>query len=150
MDASLIFKEFTVNAIIVSIAVLVHFELLNLLTLWAPKIPVEKRGKLIFLVFGLLWGHIIEIWLFAFGFFISVNYLNLGNLEGQHQIGLMDYTYFSTVTYTSLGFGDLTPMGPIRFLTGMETLTGLTLISWSASFIYIEMQRYWKKSDHSL
>ncbi|NIQ12844.1 MAG: two pore domain potassium channel family protein, partial [Candidatus Dadabacteria bacterium] len=47
-------------------------------------------------------------------------------------------------TYTSLGMGDIYPLGrPIRFLTGLESLTGLVLITWTASFLFIEMQRFW-------
>ncbi|HHO59743.1 MAG TPA: two pore domain potassium channel family protein, partial [Thiotrichales bacterium] len=29
------------------------------------------------------------------------------------------------------------------YLTGIESLTGLVLITWTASFLYYEMQRYW-------
>jgi hypothetical protein len=31
----------------------------------------------------------------------------------------------------------------LRHLTGIEALTGLVLITWSASFLFLEMQRYW-------
>ncbi|MGD8933935.1 MAG: two pore domain potassium channel family protein, partial [Gammaproteobacteria bacterium] len=30
-------------------------------------------------------------------------------------------------------------------LVGMESLTGLLLITWTASFLYYEMQRYWDR-----
>ena len=30
-------------------------------------------------------------------------------------------------------------MGDVRFLAGLEALTGLVLITWSASFLFIEM-----------
>jgi hypothetical protein len=43
-----------------------------------------------------------------------------------------------------VGFGDLVPSGPIRFLSGMEALTGFVLIAWSASFTYLEMERFWR------
>jgi hypothetical protein len=33
--------------------------------------------------------------------------------------------------------------GYLRYLTGVEALTGLILITWSASFLFIEMQKYW-------
>jgi len=52
--------------------------------------------------------------------------------------------YFSAVTYSTVGFGDVIPTGPLRFLVGTEALTGFVLITWSASFTYLEMQRYWK------
>jgi hypothetical protein len=47
------------------------------------------------------------------------------------------------VGYTSLGFGDFTPVGPIRLLAGAEALNGLLLIGWSASFTYISMEKFW-------
>jgi hypothetical protein len=56
---------------------------------------------------------------------------------------VFDAIYFSASVFTTLGFGDLSPVGPIRFVAGTEALTGLVLIGWSASFTYLEMQRYW-------
>ena len=34
-------------------------------------------------------------------------------------------------------------IGALRYLTGIESVAGLLLITWSASFPYIEMARYW-------
>jgi hypothetical protein len=39
--------------------------------------------------------------------------------------------------------GDIQPHGDLRFLTGIESLTGLVLITWTASFLFVEMQRFW-------
>ena len=61
----------------------------------------------------------------------------------QH-ITLFDTVYLSATTYTTLGYGDLTPTGNIRFLYGMESLTGLVLVTWSASLTFIELQRQWQ------
>lgn len=55
----------------------------------------------------------------------------------------MNCLYFSAETYTTLGFGDLTPAGPVRLLAGVEALNGLLLIGWSASYTYIAMERFW-------
>jgi len=63
----------------------------------------------------------------------------VGNFEGS----LLDCAYFSFTSYTTLGFGDIVPIGDLRYLTGLESLTGLVLITWSASFLYLEMTRYW-------
>ena len=51
--------------------------------------------------------------------------------------------FFSFTTPTALGFGDIEPTGNLRYLTGIESLTGLVLITWTASFLFVEMQRYW-------
>ena len=50
------------------------------------------------------------------------------------------------MSYTTVGFGDVTPVGPIRFMAATEALTGLVLITWSASFTYLEMERFWGRA----
>jgi hypothetical protein len=35
------------------------------------------------------------------------------------------------------------PQGAIRIMVGPQALLGFVLITWSASFTFIEMQRYW-------
>jgi len=89
--------------------------------------------------------HVIEIWLFAFGYFISLNVEGLGTILGDtagHGV-LLDCVYLSFVTFTTVGYGDIVAQGYVRYLTGIEALTGLILITWSASFLFIEMQKYW-------
>jgi hypothetical protein len=34
-------------------------------------------------------------------------------------------------------------IGGLRFLSALESLTALVLITWTASFLYLEMTRYW-------
>ena len=146
MEPSSLITAFTVNACIITLVVFIYYEWLRLLNIVVPKLTNKHRLKLLYYVFGILLGHIIEIWLFAFGFIISIQTFHLGHVGGLGQMDLMDYAYYSATIYTSLGFGDLIPKGSVRLLTSMETLTGLTLITWSASFIYLEMQKHWKKS----
>jgi hypothetical protein len=51
--------------------------------------------------------------------------------------------YFSAETYTSVGYGDVVPVGHVRLLAGIEALNGLVLIGWTASYTYIAMERFW-------
>jgi len=44
--------------------------------------------------------------------------------------------------------GDIIPLGPLKILTAMEGLIGLGFITWSASFTFLEMQRYWQQNEH--
>jgi hypothetical protein len=46
-----------------------------------------------------------------------------------------------------LGYGDVVPHGPLRLLAGVEALTGLLMIGWSASFTYVSMARFWTPED---
>ena len=55
----------------------------------------------------------------------------------------VDVLYFSASTYTSLGYGDIVPLGNAGLLAGSEALTGLVLIAWTASFTYFEMRAFW-------
>jgi uncharacterized membrane protein len=73
-----------------------------------------------------------------------VNQPGFGTLMGRFDNGLMDCVYFSFVNFTTLGFGDIVATGDIRFLTGLEALTGFVLITWTASFMFIEMEKQWK------
>ena len=60
---------------------------------------------------------------------------------------IINYVYYSSVTYTSLGYGDMVPIGNIRFITAAETITGLVLIAWTASFAYFHMQKLWQSKN---
>lgn len=135
---------FIINSIIVGIAVLIHFEALNGLSILLPWLNIKPRLRVLVGIFGALFAHIIEIWLFAFAYYFKIRSTYFGTLEGHINNSLMDCSYFSFTTYTSLGFGDIKPTGDIRFMAGLEALTGLVLISWTASFMFLEMQKQWK------
>lgn len=135
---------YLINSVLVASVVLIHYEALNLLTLVTPRLPIKHRLRVLFGVFGALFAHVVEIWVFAFGYYYMVLDGRFGRLEGHPNIGLMDCSYFSFVSYTSLGFGDIIAKGDMRFVAGLEALTGLVLITWTASFMFIEMQKQWK------
>ena len=133
-----------INCLLVSAAVLIHFEVLEKLTRWIPRLPIKRRLSILFGIFGALIAHVLEIWLFAFGFYVVIDTKTFGTLQGPVEHTLLDCAYFSITCYTSLGFGDVHPIGPIRFLAGFEALTGVVLIAWTASFMYVEMQKLWR------
>lgn len=133
-----------VNSILVAAAVLIHFEVLNQFSILIPKLPIKPRLRVLIGIFGTLVAHVAEIWMFAFGYYFMIHQGGFGSLEGHFDQSLIDCSYFSFVAYTSLGFGDIVAKGDIRFLAGLEALTGLVLITWTASFMFIEMQKLWK------
>ncbi len=127
------------------LSVLIHFEGLQALTAFAKRKLLPPRIRIAVLFVGLLMLHIAEIWLFGAGYFFLVKNPALGSIIGIEPALITDYVYYSAVVYTTLGFGDMIPAGHVRFLTGLEALQGLALITWSASFMFIEMRRYWDK-----
>jgi len=126
---------FVVNIIVVAIAVIIHYEVLFRLSSLLPSLKIRYRLRILIGVFGALFAHAIEVWLFAMAYYFMHDSAWWGELTGNFNGSLLDYT--------TLGMGDIVPMGHLRFLTGIESLTGLVLITWSASFLYIEMRRYW-------
>ncbi len=138
-----------VTTFLVALAVLIHFEALRWLSAFMLSPPGRFRMALLVCMFGAMVAHVIEIWVFGLGYFYLIESGQVGSLEGGFTHTLAECGYYSFVTYTTLGFGDLIPKGPIRFLTGMEALTGLLLITWTASFMYIQMQQGWKTNSSS-
>jgi voltage-gated potassium channel len=52
--------------------------------------------------------------------------------------------YFSLVTYTTIGYGDVV-LGPgWRVLAGIEGLTGIILVGWSTAFVFTVVNRMYE------
>lgn len=131
--------------VIVLLTVGLHFEALERLNHWVPRWHrVAPRVRILILMFSLLVLHVIEIWLFGFGIHLASHFPQLGLVTGPEKAGFLDAVYLSATTYSTLGYGDLVASGPIRFLLGTEALVGLLMITWSASFTYLEMRHYWR------
>jgi hypothetical protein len=127
--------------------VLLHYETLRLLSYVLLRFHAKRRRRILLLVIALLALAVVEIWLFGIGYYVLLTRPGFGALHGPGQADqLVDYVYFSAVIYTTLGLGDLVPSGSIRFLVGMQALLGFTLISWSAAFTFLEMERFWRDS----
>jgi hypothetical protein len=133
-----------VTTLIVVVCVILHYEALNLFSRLMRAMHLAPRLRVMVLIFAILAIHVSEIWVFGFGYWGLGSTPGHGALIGNHPIGLLDDVYFSATCYTTLGLGDIAPLGAIRFLTGTEALTGFVLVTWSASFTFVEMQRFWR------
>lgn len=129
----------------IGLCVLLHFEGLVLVSRKLPHINTRHRIKVIFVIAAILALHVTEIWIFGIIEWFLLSMPDFGTLAGQTHLHVFDVIYLSAVTFTTVGYGDLTPNGPIRFMLGTEALTGFVLITWSASFTYLEMERLWRK-----
>jgi hypothetical protein len=136
--------------VVVAVCVILHYEVLSALSRRLGRLERadggHQRRRVLYGIFGVLSVHVLEIWVFGLAFYLLQR---LGPLFGQvHGIApdsLVDHVYFSAVTFTTVGFGDVIPVGPVRFLAGTEALCGFVLITWSASFTYLEMHRFWRR-----
>ena len=124
-----------VCGLLVVATVTIHYEVLRGLSAALPALRIPSRGKLLVVIFATFLAHAVEIALYA----LAVHLLG--------RFPLSVAFYFSAETYTSLGYGDVVPTGDLRLLAGVEALNGLLLIGWSASFIYIAMERFWREGS---
>ena len=126
--------------VLVATCVTIHYETLRSLSSVAHQ-PGRHRWLVLVSMFGALLAHVVEIWVFAAGYWLAEQ-LGLGRIIEIND--LFDYVYYSSMVYTTVGFGDLVPSDEMRVLTSAEALAGLALITWSASFTYLQMQRLWR------
>lgn len=124
--------------------VVLHYEALSALTNWLRKAKLHPRPRILALIFAILFTHVIEVWIFGITYYLLVSGEGHGVLYASYPVGILDCIYYSAVCFTTLGLGDIVPLGAVRFLTGTEALTGFVLLTWSASFTFVEMQRFWK------
>lgn len=133
-----------ITAALVGTTVFLHYEGLERLNYSISSWSLKQRPRVLALIIFIMALHITEIWIFGIGIYLTAQYPNLGHVAGADPLMLLDAIYVSAVTFTTVGYGDLTPDGPIRLIFGTEALTGFVLVTWSASFTYLEMQRYWR------
>ena len=136
-----------ITAVIVVACVLLHYEGLRFLSARLPTPRRHHRRRIVLLILSLLFMHVVEIWLFGGAYFVLLNFGDFGALEGATDAIWFDCIYFSASVYTTVGFGDIVPIGPIRAMSGTEGITGLVLITWSASFALMEMLENWNEGD---
>jgi hypothetical protein len=117
----------------VAVTVLVHFWAFILLTNLMQRSgkrlrPHEHRigqaALILLVVFGVFGLHTTEIWLYAWV------YLILGEARVREEA-----LYFSTVTFASLGAGDIVLSPRSRLLSAIEAANGVILFAWSTTFL---------------
>ncbi|MDF3073769.1 MAG: two pore domain potassium channel family protein [Alphaproteobacteria bacterium] len=131
---------------LMGICLLLHYEALRLISLLAPRLTfLPLRMRMLAVMGGIVLAHIAEICVFACAYYLLDRHFDGGGFAGQVGATMTptDYLYFSTVSYTTLGLGDIYPTGGLRLITGVEALLGLLTIAWSASFAYLMMVDLW-------
>ena len=133
-----------VSLFMVLITVTLHYWTLYGLSEFLKRWKQRLRGEILLVVIAMFAAHMVEISLYGLIYLWLDNNDTAMNLGGAVDGSFLDHLYFSAACYTSLGLGDLYPMGTLRLVAGVEALNGLILITWSASFAFLVMQRRWR------
>lgn len=130
---------------LVAITIVIHSEFLRRSLHLAEHSRLRPRYKVVALIAGAFIAHTIEIYVYALGYILLDRVDVLTGFAGTFEGRFDDYLYFSAASYTTLGYGDIVPIGATRLLAGTEALNGLVLITWTASVTYLMMDRYWRR-----
>lgn len=126
-------ENLVLAACMVAATVVFHFiGLAGLIAVLNTRIPrrlrtgtgLQKALTILFTVFGLVAMHTVEIWAYAGA------YVSLGEFRD-----LESALYFSTTSFSTLGYGDVTLSHNHRLLGAIEGVNGFILIGWSTAFL---------------
>jgi hypothetical protein len=90
-----------------------------------------KTVAMVTTVLGLFVVHTVEVWAWAAAYFL------LGALPD-----FPTALYFSTVTFSTIGFGDVILSEDWRLFSGLEGVNGFLLIGWSTAYLVAASTRY--------
>ncbi len=133
------------STVLVVACILIHYEIMRLTADYLlPRVAiVPRRAHVVVGICGCFVAHTVEVWLFA-GLYYVLSVETDSGFADENRRAFLDYLYFSTESYTSLGFSDSRQLSnDLRLLAGIEAMIGLVLIAWTASFNYFMFEHYW-------
>lgn len=105
---------------------------------------MRQAGMILLVVLGIFALHTVQVWAYA------MLYRLLGEFHTFEQA-----LYFSTVSFSTLGYGDLTLSANWRVLGAIEAVNGLVLIAWSTTFLLSVtgrlklLEHEWLEAEHA-
>ena len=100
--------------------------------------PFERERLFIRLAGWVILCHLVEIAIWAFFY------------EWRSAMpDLASALYFSAVTYTTTGYGDLVLPPDWRLVGGVEALTGILMCGWSTGFFFAVVSRIQDRSPRT-
>ena len=139
------FTQIVIGTLLIAITVVIHAVVLDRLMVTLGTLGPEffkifhkvwKVPLLTVTVLGVFTAHIIEIWLWAFF------YLGVGALDG-----LEAALYFSTTTFTTVGYGDVVLGQDWRLISAFQAGNGFILFGWSTAFIFEVMSKLYEQEQ---
>lgn len=142
-----------VSVVLVALSIFVFYEVLRAAWIIKERYTEKPRTMIYHLVIAIFLAHTLCVWIYGTAYWLMIDWWGVGDLHITHSKAVLDgapqslerllaYVYFSVICYSSVGFGDLAPGGPIRMLSGIEALNGLLLIGWSVTYTYFAAEKF--------
>jgi hypothetical protein len=125
------------------LTVLLQYEVVGWLWRFNVESGSRMRARIALSVSCLVGLHLLQVAVFSIGYLVGDHVFQLGTVVSSRQIGVQDVFYYSAEVFSTLGLGDVYATSYLRMLTSIEALSGMLLLSWSASFIVIAVEREW-------
>ena len=125
--------QLAVGSAVSAINILLHAAV-TLLAIWIARIVARRNtshplsylaGVMIATSLVLMVAHTLEVFVWSLAYAIVNAAPDDANL-----------VYFAFVNYTTLGYGDVTPLAKWRLLGPMTALNGVLMIGWSTALIF--------------
>lgn len=138
--------QFALGLFMIILTVIMHGVALDKLITILGNLPqyfTQKRNHIstktaimVITVLYIFLAHVAQIWVWA------LCYMELGVLQD-----LESALYFSTSSFTTVGFGDVYLGKDWRLLSSFEAANGFILFGWSTAFIFEVMTKIYKPSE---
>ncbi len=141
MDSFLVASGISLMLIIACAGV--FYEILAHVWVNLPRIEGRPRLQILVTILATFFGHTLCIWIFGVCYYVLDTQFAFGALHGDAlKDSFFKHVYFSAVSYSSLGLGDVYPTGALQLLVGVEAILGLILIGWTVTFTYLVTEKY--------
>jgi voltage-gated potassium channel Kch len=137
--------QILIGSLMITLTVVIHILgiifLIRLLTSWVPRLrPAQSYlgmvEILVVTVLAMFFLHTLEIWSWA------ALYLWVGEfVDWQRAL------YFSTVTFSTLGYGDITLQDKWQLVSSFEAVNGIILFGVSTAFIFAVIQKLYQSAS---
>jgi voltage-gated potassium channel len=140
-----VLKLALIGAVLIAITVAIHAVGTAYLVRHLASTFLERTGgwglkrvlsALMLAALILVFLHAIEIIVWAGAYKAIVPSGELADFES--------VVYFSFVTFTTLGYGDITLSEGYRLLSGIQALNGILLVGWSTALMFAVVQKAWQ------
>ncbi len=145
-----LFLILLIGAVMIGVTVITHAIALDFIIKHARRVEIFLRTRSFFLwkpiaagslVIGVFSSHVVQIWLWALLYLL---------LKCEPLTNLSDALYFATVTYTTLGYGDITLKPNFRMLSGVEAINGIIMFGWTTAFIFEVISQIYRREARSI